>query len=155
MKNIEIQLGKRLKLHKAIFKILDEKETLNMQKSIQMFDSYIKSLGLKPKGPLITKNRSLVEDNIIKNEVCLIGQIENTIHQKLEYPYSFEDEFVTGKCLYAHYSGDKEHILVAKSKIEVVAYENDIRLTNELYNVFLEEKEGIITLDVFAPIYEK
>ena len=154
MKEIEIQLGKKLRLHHVFMKELNEKEVSTLPKSIEMFDSYIKSMGLKTKGPLITKSQNIVEDEIIKTKVTLLIQLENIPHNKLEKEYKYEDEVLIGKSLYARYIGDKEHTIIAQYKIQVVAYENELKLKGDIYNVFVSNDKGILTIDVFAPIYE-
>lgn len=154
MKEIEIQLGKKLRLHHVFCKLLNEKEVENISKSIEMFDSYIKSIGLKTKGPLITKTVGYVEDSLLKTKVTLLVQLENVPHNKVESPYSYKEEIFVDKSLYARYIGDQEHSTIAQYKIQVVAYENELKLKGEIYNVFVSNEEGIITLDVFAPIYE-
>lgn len=154
MKEIEIQLGKKLRLHHVFMKELSDKELSTLSKSIEMFLSYIKSIGLKTKGPLVTKSESYVEDKLLKSKVTLIIQLENIPHNKVLAPYKYIDEILVGKSLYARYIGDQDHSTIAQYKIQVVAYENELKLKGEIYNVFVSNEDGIITLDVFAPIYE-
>ena len=154
MKEIEIQLGKKLRLHHVFMKDLNDAEITTLPKTVDMFTSHIKSMGLKTKGPLITKIKNISEDGLLKSRVCLITQLENIPHNKVESPYSYKEEIFVDKSLYARYIGDQEHSTIAQYKIQVVAYENELKLKGEIYNVFVSNEEGIITLDVFAPIYE-
>ena len=60
-------------------------------------------------------------------------------------------------CMYCRYIGSEGKLKFAYDKINLEAFENDIKLTCESYIVFVDqnEEEGTIVADVFMPKMEE
>lgn len=141
-----------MKLHKVIKKVLTEKETQELLRTLQLFQGWIKSRGLTTKGPLITLSSPIVEDGITRIQTSLLSQLVDVPHRKPEYPYFVIDELRVDNCLYTRFCGDQTHIVLAHSKINVYAYENFMTVTGNTYTVFLADNDGAFTADIFAEV---
>ena len=68
----------------------------------------------------------------------------------MDSPYYFDELIRVENCILARYRGDPNSVQMAYGKINVYAFENDIRLKGETYTVFVEQNENGILADVFA-----
>jgi hypothetical protein len=140
---IELAEGKVLKLHKVLTKVLSVKELEQMPQTIQVFQGFILSNGLTPKGPMV------LNDN---PEGCkLLWQLSDAPKKTLAYPYSYAEELRVENCLYIRFTGDKVHTPIAYSKMDVYAYENDLELLGNTYSIFLGTDEAQMC-DIFSQI---
>ena len=52
-------------------------------------------------------------------------------------------------CLYAHYTGPMSHSQLASSKLQILAFENDIKLSGNTYTIFVNQDDDEAVVDVF------
>lgn len=151
-RTIEIIENRVLKLHKVFKKVLTEKETQELPRTLQLIQGFIKARGLEIKGPLITFSKPISEDEIAKIQTTILCQLKNNPHGRLDYPYSFEEDLRVENCLYARFIGEQSHFQIAVSKMTVYAYENYLTLTGNTYTIFLANEEGVATCDIFGEV---
>lgn len=122
----------------------------NIAVIVSKMDSYIKSRGAVPVGPLIQKNQITVnEEGILEIKVFLIRQT-NTFIRSVEKPYMTEPVIRIKNCLYSHFVGPEDKMKFAYDKINLYGFENDIKLSDESYSVFVGQQDDTITVDVFV-----
>ena len=141
--------------------IFSENKTLLLKNAIILDTSFsegenapniavIKSRGAVPVGPMIQKNQITVnEEGILEIRVFLIRQT-NTFIRSVEKPYMTEPVIRIKNCLYSHFVGPEDKMTFAYDKINVYGFENDIKLSDESYSVFVGQQDDTITVDVFV-----
>jgi hypothetical protein len=147
---IVVKENKTLKLNNVLIRELSQNEIQDANRAIHMMQSYIKSKGNSIIGPMI--NRSLVqsdENGNLKLVVKFIFQLKNPIHD-VEKPYKYENQIRVINCLFARFTEKEENLKFAYSKLDVYAFENNIKLLGDSYTVFVDKKEDdYIIADVF------
>ena len=121
-----------------------------MHTAAERMDNYIKSKGALPIGPLIQYSDTTVnEEGEVDIIIKFIRQANNYIN-RLEPPYTMESVLRIKDCMYVRYSGDESKLKLAYDKINLAAYEDDIKLKGGSYTVFVDgDDEGNVTADVF------
>lgn len=111
----------------------------------------IQSKGAQPVGPLIQfSGTNKKSDEDIEIKMSLMLQADRFI-QNLDAPYTMEPVISVKNCMYTRFTGYEDDITFAYQKIQVEAYENEIKLTGNTYTVFLDsdEETGTMTADIF------
>lgn len=119
--------------------------------------SYIRAKGALQVGPLIQYTRAFVnEHQEMDMEIVMMLQCNNYIHS-VEQPYSMEAVIRVPDALYCRYTGPESTLKFAYDKINVEAFEQDIKLADCNYTIFLDnnQEEDITIADVFVPRAEK
>lgn len=150
IEKITVRENKALKLNNVLIREINEKED-DFNKAIHMMESYIKSKGNSMVGPLITYSGVKIENDELKIIMKIIGQVKNPIHN-VENPYRFETQLKVSNCLFARYREKEENLQMAYSKLQVHAFENEIKLKGDSYTIFVDNKEGDIVADVFMEV---
>ena len=148
-KGIEIAENKVLKLKNVLSKEFITGETAETQKSMHMFETYIRSKGLEPYGPMIIRSSVTFENGRPRERKEMMVQLRNA-PDKVEPPYAFTESLRVEKCLLARYRGDAFNLPMAHGKIQVYAFEKEIDLAGETYTIVVEQNEKGILADVFA-----
>ena len=52
-------------------------------------------------------------------------------------------------CLYAHYTGPLSKSQLASAKLQIMAFENDIKLTDSSYTIYVNQDDDEAVIDVF------
>lgn len=151
MKNsITINQSKTLKLSNVLVCKIDIKNNEDLNNIIIKMENYIKSKGAMPIGPLIQKTSySINEEGQLDIQLFFMRQSNNFIHN-VEEPYKMESVIRVRNCMYARYIGPEEKLNFAYDKINVTAFEEDIKLSNENYTIFVNKQEDNIVADVFV-----
>ena len=151
-KEIEVVEGKTLKLKNVLSKDVGPLDSNEMQKSMHMFGAYMKSKSLTPYGPTITHAKISFENGRLIQRSRIMVQVRE-IPEKTDAPYSFDELIRVENCLMARYRGDAASVQMAHGKLNIYAFENDIKLKGDTYTVFVEqEQDGTIVADVFAEV---
>lgn len=154
MKRLQLYQNKVLKLQNTLTASISlEDEEVDFSVQVEKMQSYIKVKGAIQIGPLIQYTKPFVnEDEELDIEINLFLQCNNYIHS-VEEPYSMESIIRIPNCMYCRYIGPEEKLKFAYDKINLEAFENDIKLTGESYTVFVDqnEEEGTVVADVFMP----
>ena len=150
-KEIIIECGKSLKLNNIISREIPVQDNDEIQRIMHMFNSYMKTKGLTPYGPMIILNSSLIENNTIIPVSKIMIQIREE-PESLEPPYVFDGTIKLSNCILARYRGDLFNLQMAYSKIQVYAFENELELKDEIYSIFVKQDLSEITVDIFVEI---
>ena len=96
------------------------------------------------------------ENNEMDMEIIMMLQCNNYIHS-VEQPYSMESVIRVPNDLYCRYTVPETSLKFAYDKINVEAFEQDIKLADCNYTIFLDnnQEEDITIADVFVPRAEK
>ena len=150
MNKIIISNNKILKLQNVFSLELDINNNEEVMTKIIQMENYIKSKGAIPIGPLIQKTKCVVnEEGQLEVKIYLMRQANNFIHN-VETPYKMESVIRVRNCMYARYTGPEEKLKLAYDKINVVAFEEDIELSNENYTIFVDQQDDNIIADIFV-----
>lgn len=79
-------------------------------------------------------------------------QCNNYIHN-VEQPYSMESVVRVPNALYCRYTGPESSLKLAYDKIQIEAFEQDIKLDDCNYTIFIDnnEEDDVMIADVFIP----
>lgn len=158
MSKLQFNENKTLKLTNVLkYKILLDEEKFDFNVAIEQMQSYIKTKGAMQIGPLIQYTRTFLnENNELDMEIIMMLQCNNYIHS-VEQPYSMESVIRVPNALYCRYSGPESSLKFAYDKINLEAFENDIKVGDCNYTIFVDsnQEEDIMIADVFVPRAEK
>ena len=154
MKKLQYNESKTLKLTNVLkYKILLEEEDFDLNIAVEQMQTYIKTKGAMQVGPLIQYSRMYLNENQeIDMEIYLMLQCNNFIHS-VEQPYSMESVIRVPDALYCRYTGPEQSLKFAYDKINLEAFENDIKTGDYNYTIFLDNDpiEDRMIADVFVP----
>lgn len=151
-KKIEVKENKILKLSNVLIRTIEMHELANINQIQYMMESYIKSKGTTIVGPLVNYTSSKTDEKGQVNlTLKLIVQTKNVIN-KVEKPYEFLPQLRVTNCLFARFMEKEQNLEYAYSKLNLYAFENDIKLKGDSYTVFADKKDDSIVADVFMEI---
>ena len=154
MNKLQFNENKTLKLTNVLkYKILLDEEDFDFNVAIEQMQSYIKTKGAIQIGPLIQYTRTFLnEAGELDMEIIMMLQCNHYIHS-VEQPYSMDAVIRVPNALYCRYTGPEQSLKFAYDKINLEAFENDIRLENYSYTIFVDNnpEEDVMTADVFVP----
>ncbi len=152
MSKLQLSNNKTLKLTNVLCcKINLQNEDINIDVQVEQMQSYIRAKGATQIGPLIQyTNTSVNEEGELDMELQFLLQCNHYIHT-VEVPYTMESVLRVPNCMYVRYNGEEDKLNFAYSKIQLAAFEEDIRLKGDTYTIFIDrnEEENVITADVF------
>lgn len=154
---IEINNSRTLKLENVITIefIPDESDAIwnAIQNAVTNMELYIKQKGAKPIGPLIQKTSVVINDDGTSQMKLLFMRQAGTYMNHVEPPYSIDSVIKVQDCMYTRFIGEEESLKHAYNKIQLVAYEENIKLGTDTYTVFVDqnEEDGTMTADIFVP----
>lgn len=147
---IDIANNKTLKLTNVLIRKIEFGKEENIQVVVEQMINFLKARGAMPIGPLIQKTSySIREDGELDIEICLMQQANTFIH-KTEVPFEMEPVIRVQNCMYAHYVGPEDMLKFAYDKINIAAFEEEIRLEQSNYTIFVNQQDDIMTADVFV-----
>ncbi len=91
------------------------------------------------------------ENGQVKIVIKLMVQLKNPIHN-IDKPYEFKSQIRITNCLFGRFSEKEENLQFAYSKLQVHAFENDIKLKGDSYTVFVNKNEEKLVADVFMEL---
>lgn len=149
---IAVRENKVLKLNNVLIREVLDNEFMDIDKIAYMMESYIKSKGISTLGPMINYSSASADENgQVKIILKLMVQLKNPIHN-VEAPYEFTSQIRVTNCLFARYLEKEENLQFAYSKLQLHAFENDIKLKGDSYTVFVDNKEDKMVADVFMEV---
>lgn len=158
MTKLQFHDNKVLKLTNVLkYKIVLDDESFDFNVAIEQMQSYIRAKGAMQVGPLIQYTRTFLNENgELDIEIVMMLQCNNYIHS-VELPYSMESIVRVPNTLYCRYTGPESSLKFAYDKINVEAFEQDIKLADCNYTIFVDhnQEEDIMIADVFVPRAEK
>ena len=152
IEKIIIRENKVLKLNTVLIREINQSEFNDINKIAHMMESYIKSKANSILGPMINYTTTEVDESgQVRIIVKLMVQLKNPIHN-VETPYELKNQIRVTNCLFARFSEKEENLQFAYSKLQLYAFENDIKLKGDSYTVFVENKDSKMIADVFMEI---
>ena len=150
MRPLEVKKSKGMKLSNVIIKQIEDNSDL--ERELKDLNIMANVLGFHLKGPQVIKKYPLVENGGLIEKTEFIIQCDGTVPPDIPDEIHHLPEIHSGEGLFVHFTGRIDSLSIVGSKISVYAYENEIQLTGETYNVFLDQESPIITVDVHCPI---
>lgn len=147
IEKIVLRENKTLKLNNVLIREINPEEE-DFNTAMHMMESYIKSKGNSPVGPIVTYSGVKIEEENLDIILKIMTQLKTPIHN-LDAPYKFKSQIKIGNCLFARYQEKEENLKFAYSKVQLFAFENNRKLKGDSYTVLLENKDGDIKADVF------
>lgn len=149
MGKIELVHEKTLKLNNPVVIGIEKCDFEKINVIVQKMDNYIKSKGYIAVGPLIQYASSKINENgELDITVKLIRQSSQFINHT-EEPYKCESVLRVKNCMYVRYKGPETSLNFAYDKINITAFEEDIKLKGDSYTVFVNQVDDSIIADVF------
>ena len=154
MSKLQYSNNKTLKLTNVLkYKIIISDENFDFNASIEQMQSYIKTKGAIQIGPLIQYTQTFINDSgELDMDIIMMLQCNNYIHN-VEPPYSMESVIRVPNALYCRYTGPESSLKFAYDKIQLEAFEQDIKLDDCNYTIFVDnnEEDDVMIADVFIP----
>ena len=147
MREIQTAENKTLKLTNVVSRRIQPEEFNNMQIVLTQMHNFIKSNGAQPLGPLVQCIKLPAGPNP-QPEVYMMQQA-NQLIPRMEAGYSMDAVLRVRNCLYAHYTGPMSHNQLATAKLQIMAFENDIKLTGNNYTIYVNQDDDDAVIDVF------
>ena len=147
MNEIKVAENKTLKLTNVVSRRIQPEEFNNMQIVLTQMHNFIKSNGAQPLGPLVQCIKLPAGPNP-QPEVYMMQQATQLI-PRMEAGYSMDAVLRVRNCLYAHYTGPMSHNQLATAKLQIMAFENDIKLTGNNYTIYVNQDDDDAVIDVF------
>lgn len=149
MNKFDVKNSKTLKLINVLKHNILYEGNNDYLKIVEQMENYIKSKGAQPIGPLIQYTSIEVTELCEpKFSVKLMRQASKLIHD-VEAIYTMESNFRVPNCLYVRFIGEESKLKFAYDKLNLYAYEEDIKLKGDCYTVFVDQNEDTLVADIF------
>lgn len=146
---IIVKENKTLKLNNVLIREVSQNELIDINKIAYMMESYIKTKGNGTLGPMVNySNVEIDEKGEPKMILKLMIQLKNPLNN-IDKPYEYRTQIRVTNCLFARFMEKEENLQFAYSKLNLFAFENDLKLKGDSYTVFVDKKETSIVADVF------
>jgi hypothetical protein len=165
-KIINIQSNKSLRLDNVLIRDVitmtvaetedgSENEDFSLELEVEKMTNEIKTKGANQIGPLIQYSCASGDVDAFEIKVSLMLQADRYINN-VSAPYRMESVVQAKNCMYTRFTGAEEDMQYAYQKIQVTAYEEDLKLKGSSYTIFLDSNdEGNITADIFMEKMEE
>ena len=147
MREIQTAENKTLKLTNVVSRRIQPEEFNNMQIVLTQMDNFIMSNGAQPLGPLVQCIKLPAGPNP-QPEVYMMQQATQMI-PNMEPGYHMDAVLRVKNCLYAHYTGPLSQSQLASSKLQIHAFENDIKMTGSSYTIYVNQDDDEGVVDTF------
>ena len=147
MKEIKVAENKTLKLTNVLSREIHPEEMASLPVVLTQMHNFIKSNGAQPLGPLVQCIKLPSGPNP-QPEVYMMQQATQLIPQ-MDPGYHMDAILRVKNCLYAHYTGPMSHNQLATAKLQIMAFENDIKLTGDNYTIYVNQDDDDAVIDVF------
>lgn len=151
MASINVANNKVLKLTNLLSREIDFAELDHSNEMIDRMYNYVKTKGACSVGPLIQYIEPQVgEQSQMSVKMLVMCQCNTQIHS-LEQPYKMNSLLRVTDCMYCRYIGPEENLKLAYDKLNVTAFEQNIKLKGSSYTVFVDrnDENENITADIF------
>ena len=147
MREIQVAENKTLKLTNVLARKIDASELGNLGVILTQMQNFIKSHSAMPVGPVIQCVKFTSGPNP-EPQIYFMMQV-NQLIPRLEPGYEQDAVLRVKNCLYAHYTGPMSHNQLATAKLQIMAFENDIKLTGDNYTIYVNQDDDDAVVDVF------
>jgi hypothetical protein len=154
MKKIEISQNKRLKLTNVVSRKVELNELVKLDRLLELMEAYIKSKGAQSIGPMIqVVHKGTNENGEAMPRITIMRQANRYI-EHTEEPYQCTPVVQVKKCLFSHFVGEEKNIKHVYDKMNLLGFEEEIKLTGDIYTIFINRVDNVLTADVFMEIEE-
>lgn len=147
MNPIQVSESKTLKLTNVLSRRIMPEELQNIGTIVMQMDNFIKSQNALPIGPLV-QHIEVTLGPKPEAQIYLMRQA-NQLITKIDPQYHMDAVLRVKDCLYAHYTGPMAKSELAAQKLNILAFENDIKLKNSSYTIFVNQDDDDAAVDVF------
>lgn len=147
MNPIQVSESKTLKLTNVLSRRIMPEELQNVGTIVMQMDNFIKSQNALPIGPLV-QHIEVTLGPKPEAQIYLMRQA-NQLITKIDPQYHMDAVLRVKDCLYAHYTGPMAKSELATHKLNILAFENDIKLKNSSYTIFVNQDDDDAVVDVF------
>ena len=147
MNEIKVAENKTLKLTNVLSRVVRPEELGNLSVILTQMQNFIKSNNAQPIGPLVQAIRMGTGPDHVP-EMYMMQQATQMI-SKMEPGYHMDAVLRVKNCLYAHYTGPLSKSQLASAKLQIMAFENDIKLTDSSYTIYVNQDDDDAVIDVF------
>ena len=147
MREIQTAENKTLKLTNVLSRLVRPEELGNLPVILTQMQNFIKSHSAMPVGPVIQCVKFTSGPNP-EPQIYFMMQV-NQLIPRLEPGYEQDAVLRVKNCLYAHYTGPMSHNQLATAKLQIMAFENDIKLTGDNYTIYVNQDDDDAVIDVF------
>lgn len=147
MNEIKVAENKTLKLTNVLSRVVRPEELGNLSVILTQMQNFIKSNNAQPIGPLVQGIRMGTGPDHVP-EMYMMQQATQMI-SKMEPGYHMDAVLRVKNCLYAHYTGPLSKSQLASAKLQIMAFENDIKLTDNSYTIYVNQDDDEAVIDVF------
>lgn len=147
MNPIQVSESKTLKLTNVLSRRIMPEELQNIGTIVMQMDNFIKSQNALPIGPLVQHIQVTLGPKP-EAQIYLMRQA-NQLITKIDPQYHMDAVLRVKDCLYAHYTGPMAKSELATHKLNILAFENDIKLKNSSYTIFVNQDDDDAVVDVF------
>ena len=147
MNEIKVAENKTLKLTNVLSRAVQPEELANLPVILTQMQNFMKSNGVQPIGPLVQAIRMGTGPDHVP-EMYMMQQATQMI-SKMEPGYHMDAVLRVKNCLYAHYTGPLSQSQLASAKLQIMAFENDIKLTDNSYTIYVNQDDDEAVIDVF------
>ena len=147
MNEIKVAENKTLKLTNVLSRVVQPGELANLPVILTQMQNFMKSNGAQPIGPLV---QAIVEGTGPDHmPVMYMMQQATQMITQMEPGYHMDAVLRVKNCLYAHYTGPLSQSQLASSKLQILAFENDIKMTGSSYTIYVNQDDDDAVVDVF------
>ena len=147
MNEIKVAENKTLKLTNVLSRTLQPEELANLPVILTQMQNFMKSNGAQPIGPLVQGIKMGTGPDHAP-ELYMLQQATQLIPQ-MEPGYTMDAVLRVKGCLYAHYTGPLSHSQLASAKLQILAFENDLKLSGNTYTIYVNQDDDDAVVDVF------
>ena len=147
MREIQVAEHKTLKLTNVLARKIEDSELGNLSIVLTQMQNFIRSRNAMPVGPLVQCVKMHPGPNPTA-EIYFMQQV-NQLIPRLDPGYQMDAVLRVRNCLYAHYTGPMSHSNLASQKLDIYAFEHELKLTGDVYSIYVNQDEDDGVLDVF------
>ena len=147
MNEIKVAENKTLKLTNVLSRVVRPEELASLPVILTQMQNFMKSNGAQPIGPLVQAVKAGTGPEHIP-EIHMMQQATQMI-PNMEPGYHMDAVLRVKNCLYAHYTGPLSCSQLATAKLQIMAFENDIKTTGDCYTIYVNQDEDDGVIDVF------
>ena len=149
MNKIDLNFNKTLKLTNAIIAEMQEQKFENLDLVIERMENFIKARGFVPIGPLIQYSSTKLDENGELDIVIKFIRQSSGFINHTDPPYKCVPILRIKDCMYVRYTGPESSLKFAYDKINLTAFEEDIKLKGDSYTIFVNQIDDNIVADIF------
>ena len=147
MNEIVVSEAKTLKLTNVLSRRIMPEEFGNIPLIVTQMENFVRSHNAQPIGPLI-QHVVVTKGPKPEPQMYLMRQANQMI-TRLDPQYHMDALLRVRNCLYAHYVGPMNRNDLAGQKLNIYAFEHDIKLAGSAYTIFVSQDDDEGVVDVF------